>query len=89
MVRPPLPVHVPDVRLVPEMLEEAVHEPDPSHGSVFAQIARAEDEEWLLRVRKGTPPELMEVSEGVEQEPSARPRQVVEDDRVGADMGAS
>ena len=87
-VRPPFLVHVPDVRLVPEMLEEAVHEPGQSHGSVFAPIAVAEDEEWLLRVRRGTPHEVKEVSEGVEQEPSARLRQVVEDDCVGADVGA-
>ena len=86
--RPPLLAHVPDVRLVPEMFEEAVHAPYQSDGSVLAPIACAEDEEWHLRVRRGTPHEVTAFCAGADQEPSARPRQVVEDDRVGSDVSA-
>ena len=57
-------------------------------GRSLPPTACAEYEEWLLRVRKGTPHEDSEVFEGVEQETSARPRQVIADDRVGPDVGA-
>ena len=87
IVRPPTPVHVPHVRLVPEIREEAIYEPSQCHGSVLAPIAHAQGEEWLLRVRGGFPHELMEFCEGLAQEPAARLRQVLEDDCVDADVG--
>ena len=60
--RQPIPVHVPDVRLVPEMIEEAGYDPNQPHGSVFAPIAGAEGEERLLRVRRGALRKVLQTS---------------------------
>ena len=68
------------------MPEEAVYEPNQSHGSVFAPIAGAEDEEWLLRVRRGALHELKEFLEGLDHERSGVRKQVVEDDLLRADV---
>ena len=86
--RPPICVHVPDVRLVPEMIEEAGYDPNQPHGSVFAPIAGAEDEEGLLRVCRGALHGINEFIEGRFHERSARRQQVLEDDLVGADVVA-
>ena len=68
----PIPIiHVPDVGVVAEMLQERVYEPRHSSRAVFTPLAHASDEDWLLRVRRGAPHELKQCLETLDHERSA------------------